>query len=386
MSHLASAVGITVGMVSCVIRAVTGDLVPKNVLEGGLAVESQGYHLLLSEVSASCLVQVFRLLSAKVPVDIMLCGTSVIGARFVADELHGESLFPVFQVMRSVEFLLPRPRRALLLGLGAGFVPTGLRRVGIYTDVIEISPAVHKAALRHFGYDTFGTNSGWTRVENAQTYVMNASAEAVYDIIIHDLYSGLCQLGLFSRTLFESIRDRWLAPGGVLLLNFVGSHTLGRNGTHPTSVAHVFSCAVAKTLRSVFPIVRCYREVPLTFSSPVTNILCLASMRQWTIDLPAGGRYRDPPEMSPFWIVNSFQEWEVLASATNCPIIDNDMDTDVLKQAGEIIDAELAALVERDVFPNGIFWEVIKENVRSATPATRPPARDLSRIVARSEL
>jgi hypothetical protein len=59
------------------------------------------------------------------------CGDSIVGAAWLdEDEYGGQSAFLNFAIHQAVIFRLPKPRRALQLGLGAGTVPTALRAAG----------------------------------------------------------------------------------------------------------------------------------------------------------------------------------------------------------------------------------------------------------------
>jgi hypothetical protein len=59
------------------------------------------------------------------------CGDSIVGAAWLnEDEYGGQSAFLNFAIHQAVMFRLPKPRRALQLGLGAGTVPTALRAAG----------------------------------------------------------------------------------------------------------------------------------------------------------------------------------------------------------------------------------------------------------------
>eukprot|EP00911_Craspedida_sp_UC1_P000112 UC1_evm2s88 len=126
------------------------------------------------------------------------------------------------------------------------------------------------------------------------------------------MYAGANPTRLLSLRVFRQLRDEWLSPDGVLLVNFIGYDTPERGGADARA-AFPLTAAVMATLRQLFPFVRCFTEVPLDMAGDsCTNILCLAtSAKEWQLRIPEQGDYANPPEGSTFWIVKNFQNWEI---------------------------------------------------------------------------
>lgn len=111
-------------------------------------------------------------------------------------------------------------RTALVVGLGSGIVPRSFERhYGMETDVIEISQRVVDTANEYFA---FGNTARDIYVGDGR-YALE-STDRLYDVIVLDAFSGDTPPShLISVEAFSLVRDR-LAPGGVVLINFVGGN------------------------------------------------------------------------------------------------------------------------------------------------------------------
>jgi SAM-dependent methyltransferase len=114
--------------------------------------------------------------------------------------------------------LHPAPKRALVLGIGAGITAAGLRDLGVLDiDAVEVLPRV-VADLKYFDAEN-GSVRNDPRVHihtaDARAFVRAAAPES-YDLIVGDLFfpwepeTGL----LYTREHFERVR-RLLKPGGI---------------------------------------------------------------------------------------------------------------------------------------------------------------------------
>jgi spermidine synthase len=138
-------------------------------------------------------------------------------------------------------FLRPRAAKALLVGLGGGALPGRLARFGVSTDVVDIDPAVERAARRWFGFRP----TGELHIEDGRRFLSRPGP--AYDFIYFDAFNGDQQpFHLFTRESFEETARR-LSPDGVLVINLIG-YAMGPRAELKRSVT--------KTLRSVFPNVR----------------------------------------------------------------------------------------------------------------------------------
>jgi spermidine synthase len=155
----------------------------------------------------------------------------------------------------------PGGQRCLVVGLGAGIVPTWYHRRGVPTDVVDINPRVVALAGEYFGWRP----SGLVAVEDARYFLERSGAS--YDYILLDVFNGdTTPAHLISRESFALIRSR-LAPGGVLALNLAGSYGPDRGMT----------LSVLATLREVFPLVEPYPLFPASGEEAWGNLVVVAA-------------------------------------------------------------------------------------------------------------
>jgi protein-L-isoaspartate O-methyltransferase len=165
----------------------------------------------------------------------MLADASVIGGQFKDTT---DAPLPYLYVLESLPELRPQARRALVIGLGAGYLPAALARQGLEVDTIEIDPEVVRAAETWFGFKAPGALT----VGDARYEVRRLTRR--YDIIVHDCFTGgEMPSHLFSLEMLQALRAR-LEPGGILATNFFGLNEAAR--------ASALS-AVATTLDAAFP-------------------------------------------------------------------------------------------------------------------------------------
>jgi predicted membrane-bound spermidine synthase len=165
----------------------------------------------------------------------MLNDASVIGAQFKGT---AEVPFPYLYVLEGIAEFRPQARRALVIGLGAGYLPGALARQGLEVDTIEIDPEVVRAAETYFGFKAPGALA----VGDARYEVRRLARR--YDIVIHDCFTGgEMPSHLFSLEMLETLRAR-LEPGGILAANFFGLN----DGARVSALS-----AVATTLDAAFP-------------------------------------------------------------------------------------------------------------------------------------
>jgi spermidine synthase len=173
---------------------------------------------------------------------VMLLDGIIQGA---VNQITGEGGADVLYYLESAALFPKTPRRALMIGLGAGTVPMAFEKYhGMATDVVEIDPVVAEAARACFGF----APRGRLAVEDGRAFLEHS--RDLYDVIVLDAFaSERAPFHLFSRESFEAVRRR-LAPGGVFAINTVG---------HEKREAWV---SVHKTLSSVFPTVRLFMTEP----------------------------------------------------------------------------------------------------------------------------
>lgn len=103
------------------------------------------------------------------------------------------------------------PRRALVIGLGAGLLPGLLEQYGWKVDSVEINPAVLRAARDFFHFN------GNAVVADGRQYL--AAGGPLYDYIVVDAYSANeIPWHLYTREALAAAKGR-LKPGGLLAYN-----------------------------------------------------------------------------------------------------------------------------------------------------------------------
>ena len=282
----------------------------------------------------------------------LVAGRSVVGAQQRDPLLRAQPVFAGFGVMQAVRYAKPGARRALQIGVGAGTVPTYLRRHGIVTDAVEISARVVAAAAAHFGYDDCRGDEG-ACARSGRTYIADGAAllhgskssssssssssigsadggarddpaatappppppplplpRGAYDIVLTDVFAGenADEHSFFSARAFALMRAKWLAPGGVLCANFVGFVA----GPHAGA-----GRAIAAALRSVFAHVRAFRDMsPSIRPHAPSNIVYFASDARLAFALPRELREVRLTKLAPAGLraKQQFQQWEVFAA------------------------------------------------------------------------
>lgn len=159
---------------------------------------------------------------------------------------EGRTLYPYASYMEILALAsVPKAKRVLVVGLGAGILPTWFARNGYEVDVVEINPQMDQLAR-----DWFGLKVPPVRVfiDDGRRFVRRTS-DASYDLVLVDAFSGEeIPSHLLTEEAFADLR-RILAPGGALLLNYV-SYREPEKGT--------ITATVARTVRTAFPSVEVF--------------------------------------------------------------------------------------------------------------------------------
>lgn len=137
----------------------------------------------------------------------------------------------------------PQMQDVLMLGLGAGIVPSRLERAGARVEVVEIDPASLAVAQQYFGFDA---KRIITHQADARTFV--GACAPRHDVVLVDLFHGDGTPDyLITREFFRDLK-RCLKPGGVAIFNTFA------NFDEPRSYAHLLA-----TLQSELPHVAMFR-------------------------------------------------------------------------------------------------------------------------------
>jgi spermidine synthase len=108
------------------------------------------------------------------------------------------------------------PKQALIIGLGPGVMADALQEAGMESIAVEIDPVVRDVAQEYFGFD------GEVVVADGRRFLQRS--EAAWDVIFVDAFAGGSPpWQLYTKEAFE-LYHAHLEPGGIVVLNFVGSH------------------------------------------------------------------------------------------------------------------------------------------------------------------
>jgi spermidine synthase len=153
------------------------------------------------------------------------------------DASNGMSLSVYYYLLEFLPYALnPSGRECLVIGLGAGIIPTWYEARGIRTDVVDINPHVVEAARTFFGF----RNSGDVRIADAR-YFLNTTGKK-YDFVILDVFNGDTTPGHVLTVEALNLVKARLTPEGILAINLIGS----------ISEDTFITASVIRTLESVF--------------------------------------------------------------------------------------------------------------------------------------
>ncbi len=127
---------------------------------------------------------------------------------------------PYLRSMATVLALHPAPRSALILGLGAGSLPSFLQRHApeLRQVVVEIDPTVVEVARRFFGFEP----SPSTRVEIGDARAFVTRTPARFDLVFIDAYGPDDVPRPLTTVEFHRAVRSCLTPGGAVAVNLWG--------------------------------------------------------------------------------------------------------------------------------------------------------------------
>ncbi|EPQ59134.1 hypothetical protein GLOTRDRAFT_54861 [Gloeophyllum trabeum ATCC 11539] len=202
----------------------------------------------------------------------------------------GDSIYAAFVLQEVARLVDKRAReehqKALIIGLGAGVAATSLIRHGINTTIVEIDSAVYDVARKFFGLPDPGP--GQVFLEDAKRWVkrqqsLPAEEKQLYDIIIHDCFSGgSVPAQIFTVEFWEGLK-KLTKPDGVVAVNFAGKI----NGNA--------SRAILATLQRSFPTCRAFHDSTTEVSEEQMKTTFL-NLVFFCTALPGPLTFREPKE------------------------------------------------------------------------------------------
>jgi spermidine synthase len=199
------------------------------------------------------------------------------------DMNNGLSLYAYQYFLEFLPYALhPAGNRCLVIGLGAGIIPSWYETMEIRTDVLDISKDVVDIARTYFGFD----NSGSVFVEDAR-YFLNSTKER-YDYIILDVSRGdTTPSHIMSRESFKLVK-KTLVDGGIMGLNLAGS----------LKYETFMTASVIKTIEEEFKYVRAYPLFVPEKGDGIGNVIVIASDAPLPpLDITVFDRYKVHPEV-----------------------------------------------------------------------------------------
>ncbi|KAF2139126.1 uncharacterized protein K452DRAFT_290224 [Aplosporella prunicola CBS 121167] len=220
--------------------------------------QAQQYTLLDRVESLSGYVSVLE--SGENQFRLLRCDHSLLGGEWLVTperqrmgQTQRETIYTVFTMLEAVRLVQTAAsetpdaqKSALNIGLGIGTCPTALIAHGINTTIVELDPAVHAMATKHFALPQNHT----AVLSDAVPFVADAAASqpASYDYIVHDVFTGGAEpAALFTLDFLNGLKTL-LRPDGVIALNYAGDLRL------PTTRM------VLNTIHAVFPSCRIFRD------------------------------------------------------------------------------------------------------------------------------
>jgi spermidine synthase len=156
--------------------------------------------------------------------------------------------------------LHPRGRSCLVIGVGAGIVPTWYQARGVATDVVDIDAQVVAVARRYFDF----APRGQVHLDDARAFL--ALPGRNYDYVILDVFTGDTTPGhLLSLEALRTLKRR-IEDAGVLAVNLVGAR---RGDVSMTA-------SVVATLRATFERVELVPAFDIDGAEDSGNIVIVA--------------------------------------------------------------------------------------------------------------
>lgn len=197
------------------------------------------------------------------------------------DLADGRSIYPYPYAMEAAALASsPAAKRVLVIGLGAGVLPTRLAAYGMTGTVVDIDPEIADMAQRHFGF-----RPGAFQVVLSDGRPFLETTRERYDLVLLDAFSAENEpVHLMTAEAFQSIRGV-LNPGGALVINCQGL------GPDP-GVRNPALDSLLKTLGTAFPDVAAFHYPPTWAPGSTVGFILIGH-------LPGGPQAVAPQALQP---------------------------------------------------------------------------------------
>jgi len=177
------------------------------------------------------------------------------------DMKNGLSIYFYNYYLQFIPYMLhPEGKSCLVIGVGAGLVPSWYEQNGVTCDVVDIDLKVIQLAEHYFNF----APKGEVIAEDGRYYLASSSKQ--YDYLILDAFNGdITPAHLLSKEALESAKSR-LTPNGVVAINIIGNLT-GEN---------FMTASVVKTFEQVFDQVEIYPAFRVTETKGIGNVIIVA--------------------------------------------------------------------------------------------------------------
>ena len=181
------------------------------------------------------------------------------------DMKNGLSIYYYNYYLQYIPYMLhPTGDNCLVIGVGAGLVPTWYEQNGVTCDIVDIDMKVIQLAQEYFNFN----NKGEVIAEDGRYFF--SSSKKQYDYLILDAFNGdITPAHLLSREALALAKQR-LKPEGILAINIIGSLT-GEN---------YMTASVVKTIEQVFDQVEIYPAFGSQDNSGIGNVIIIAYQGQ----------------------------------------------------------------------------------------------------------
>ncbi len=178
------------------------------------------------------------------------------------DMSSGLSIYPYSYFLQYLPYgINPEGEKCLVIGLGAGIIPMWYKKMGIETDVVDISPDIARIAGDYFGF-----KQPEKVVISDARYYLN-TAKKVYDYVILDVFNGdTTPSHIISLESFQLLKSR-MTENGILAINMAGSLK------HETFI----TASIIKTLQREFRNVNIYPLFVHERGDGIGNLAIIAS-------------------------------------------------------------------------------------------------------------